>query len=169
MPSTSERAIALAFDSHLLAQEALLAARRLEEDGLIALHDAVVITRPDRSPAHVVETTDPTPVAAAVPSSLGGAIVGTLVAGPLGVLIGGVVAGAGGAVAAKLIDTGISDRTIAQLRRLAAPGQSILVLLFDDVAPFEVLTELHRFSGARLVYTTLPPAGVEAVRQALAA
>ena len=116
-----------------------------------------------------VETTDPTPVAAAVPSSLVGAILGTLVGGPLGFLIGGVLGGSTGAIAAKLIDTGISDRLIAQLRHITAPGQSVLALLVDDIATRAVLDELHRFQGAQLVYAQLPPGAAELVRQALAA
>ncbi len=46
--------------------------------------------------------TDPLPLAAAVPSTLVGALIGALVGGPHGFLLGGVVAGAGGTVAAKL-------------------------------------------------------------------
>ena len=160
--------VAIAFDSPLLAQEALLASLRLQDEGLLDLHDAVFISRPGRAPAQVTETTDPTPVAAAVPASLVGAIVGTLLGGPIGFLIGGVLGGSTGAVAAKIYDSGISDQLVAQLRHSTAPGQSVLALLVDHVVMSAVLQELHRFSGAQLVYAELPPAQIAAMRQALA-
>jgi uncharacterized membrane protein len=114
----------------------------------------------------VTETTDPTPVAAAVPSSLVGALVGALVAGPLGFLIGGVVAGGTGALVAKLLETGIPRGVVGELRALAEPGQCVLALLVSDVAA-AAIDELRRFHGARVVYAQLPPAALELVRRAL--
>src|SRR5262245_18006626 len=95
-PAASPRIVALAFDSPELAQEALLAARRLEEEHLLTVHDAVIISRRSRRRAQVTGRTDPTPVAAAVPASLVGAVIGSLVAGPFGFLVGGVVGGSSG-------------------------------------------------------------------------
>ena len=162
-----QRIVALAFDSPLSAQQAMLAALRLQEQGELVLHDAVFVSRDEGSPAEVIETMDPTPVAAAVPSSLFGALVGTLVAGPLGFLIGGVLAGGTGALVAKLIDTGIPDAVIEQLRELTSPGQTVLALLVSEWATAPVVEELQRFVGAHVVYAELPPAAIEVVRCAL--
>jgi uncharacterized membrane protein len=166
-PESSQRIVALAFDSALRAQEALLAAMRLQEQDLITVHDAVFVSRSEDGTTHVGETTDPAPVAAAVPSSLFGALVGTLVAGPLGFLIGGVLAGGGGALAAKLIDTGIPDGVVGELQELTRPGQTVLALLVSDIAGMAVIEELRRFKGARVVYAQLPPIALEVVRQAI--
>ncbi|MDB4953020.1 MAG: hypothetical protein JWO36_589 [Myxococcales bacterium] len=165
------RIVAFVFESPLFAHEAYLAAMRLQEDGLVTIHDAVFVSRRSRCSASVTETTDPTPAAAAVPSSLVGALVGMLVAGPLGFLIGGVLAGASGALAAKLIDLGIPDRLIVQLRKITQPGQSALALQVDlaggELGGSELLQELRRFQGAQLVYSQLPPAQAALVQQAL--
>ena len=165
--AADNRTVALAFDSPLLAQEAMLAALRLQDNGLLAVHDAVFVTRNEHGEISVTETMDPTPVAAAVPSTLFGALVGTLVAGPIGFLAGGLLGGGAGALAAKLIDTGIPDRTVARLRDLTRPGQTVLALLVTDISGEAVVGELHRFQGAEVVYADLPPADLEVVRQAL--
>lgn len=165
--TTRQRIVALAFDTPDKARDALLAAARLQEQGQLVLHDAVFVSCSDDSPDEVIETRDPTPIAAAVPSSLFGALVGTLVAGPLGFLIGGVLAGGTGALVAKLVDTGIPDQAIRELRDLAKPHQTILALLVSDWSAGAVVEELHRFQGAHVVYAELPAAAIELVRQAL--
>ena len=159
--------VGFSFESPLFAQEALLAALRLQDSGMLAIHDAVFISRDRDGAITVTETTDPTPVAAAVPTSLFGALIGAIVGGPIGFLIGGIAGGGAGAFAAKLIDTGIPDDIVAQLRGRTRPGRTVLALLVDDVSAEAVIGELHRFQGAEIVYTDLPPAAVEVVRQAL--
>jgi uncharacterized membrane protein len=140
--------LALSFDSPPLAHHALHEAKRMHEEHQLALHDVVVVSAED-GPAKVVESMDPTPLAAAVPSTLLGALVGALVAGPLGFLIGGVVAGSTGAMVTKLVDTGIPHRLVAMLRRRARPGESVVALLVDDSDPVE---ELRQMPGAHVVY-----------------
>lgn len=168
-PTESQRRIiAISFDSPLRAQEALLATLRLEERGLLTLHDAVFINRSTTGRAEIVETSDPSPVAAAVPTSLLGALVGTLLAGPIGLLVGGALAGGAGALAAKLVDTGIPDRVVSELGELTQPGQTSLALLVSDAAAQAVLDELRRFQGARIVYADVPPEALEVMRQVLA-
>lgn len=162
------RIVAIAFDSPLRAQEALLAALRLEELELLEIHDAVFVNRAPSGRVEIVETSDPGAVAAAVPSSLVGALIGTLVAGPLGLLVGGVLAGGGGALAARLIDAGIPDHVVRELGDLTQPGHTALALLASDVAGPAVLDELRRFQGARIVYAEVPPEELAAMRQVLA-
>jgi len=162
------RLVALGFDSPLRAQEALIATLRLQEQKLLDLHDAVLVSRHGQGSPEVTETMDPTAVAAAVPSALLGALVGTLVAGPLGFLIGGVLAGGAGAIAAKLVSTGIPYCTILALQDLTRSGQTVLALLVSDIAGIAVIDELRRFQGAEVVYAELPPATLELVRQVLA-
>lgn len=140
--------LALAFESRPLAQQALHEARRLHESQQLALHDIVVVSAED-GPAKVVESMDPTPLAAAVPSTLFGAIVGAVAGGPVGFLIGSVIAGSAGALVTRLVDTGIPHRLVATLRERARPGQSVVALLVDDTDSVESLRHLP---GARVVY-----------------
>jgi uncharacterized membrane protein len=166
-PAPEHAIIAIAFASAHRAREALLAALALQDLGKLAVHDAVFVVRTDDSTARVYETTDPTPADAAVPSSLLGALIGTLLAGPLGAVIGGALGAGSGALAAALIDTGIPDDVVIQLREMTAPGDTVLALLVSDVRGNAVLTELRRFQGARIVFATLPAAALELVRRAL--
>lgn len=160
------RIIALAFGSERDAQRAMRAAFWLQDRQRLTIHDAAFVTRLADGTVSVAETTDPTPVAAAIPTSLFGALVGTLVAGPIGFLIGGVLGGGGGALVAKLVDVGIPHRVIAELRELTRPGQTVLALLVSDVAG-TVVDDLRRFRGAQVVYTPVPAAALDAVRGAL--
>ena len=137
--------LALAFESPPLAHDALL---KLRDERQVALHDVVVVSAEDGR-GRVVESMDPTALAAAVPSTLLGALVGSLVAGPLGLLIGGVIAGGTGALVTKLADTGIPHRLVAQLCKRAQPGQAVVALLVDD----RDVTELSHLPGARVVYS----------------
>lgn len=53
---------------------------------------------------------DPIVLAASIPSSLVGAFIGSLVAGPFGLLIGGVLAGGTGALITKSIELRIETQ-----------------------------------------------------------
>jgi uncharacterized membrane protein len=159
--------VALTFDATSRAHEALLAALRLEERELLTLHDAVIITRSPSGRIEITETSDPAPVAAAVPTSLIGALIGTLVAGPIGLLVGGVLGGGGGAIAARLADDGIPDRVVRDIADETPAGQTSLALLVGDVASTAVLDELRRFQGARILYADVSPEAPEAALEAV--
>jgi uncharacterized membrane protein len=143
-----QRILALEFDSPPLAHDAVHATWELHHRHEVSVHDLVLVSTEDGRP-RVVESMDPTPLAAAVVAALLGALVGALVAGPVGFLIGGVIAGTTGVLVTKLVDTGIPHRLIAQLRRRAKPGQAVLALLVDDNARVD---ELRHLPGAHVVY-----------------
>jgi uncharacterized membrane protein len=148
-PSESQRLIALEFDSAPDAHHALHEAWRLHDQNQLAVHDAVVVSAEYGAP-EVVESFDPAPIAAAVPSSLLGAIVGSIAAGPLGFLIGGVIAGATGALVTRFADTGIPHRLVARLRQRTKPGQAVVALLVSDEE--KAIAQLRGLPGAHVVY-----------------
>ena len=88
-------------------------------------------------------------------------------AGPVGWLAGGAIGAAGGAAAAKLVDLGVPDEWVDWFRDEVQPGTTTLVLLVTDLDRDALVTELERFSGAKLVYANLEPYWLDRMHQAL--
>jgi uncharacterized membrane protein len=168
MENDPRKLIVLAFDSPLKAQEALMAATRLMTEGEILLHDAVFVSKDLSGETRVKETTDATPGEAALDGAFWGLLFGTLLAGPVGAIVGSALTAGTSALAAKLIDTGVPDERVQQLRDTITPGTTALALLVSHVHVEALVKEMHRFAGAQIVTTDLPDATVAAVREALA-
>ena len=170
MPQTPENSklLVISFDDPLRAQEFLIAAARLQKNNDIQLHDAVIIQRDKDGASHVRETTDVTPARAGVGAGVWGLLLGTLFGGPIGGLVVGAASAGGGALYAKLVDTGVKDKTIKDLREAVPPGRTALALLVSHVSVADLQRELARFPNTTLVETDLPPAAVNAVTEALA-
>lgn len=164
---SNQKLLVIAFDDQLKAQEFLLAVVRLQKNQDLQLHDAVFVRRDPDGSSHVTETTDVTAGRGAASGGVWGALVGLLFGGPVGGLIGGAAAAAGGALIAKLRDIGIKDGTIKELREAVPPGRTGLALLVSRVSVADLQLELARFPNTTLVETDLPPATIEAVREAL--
>jgi uncharacterized membrane protein len=167
MANDPRKLIVLGFDSRLKAEEALLAATRLQTEGEIILHDAVFVTKDEDGSTRVTETVDETPGDAALSGGFWGMLFGTILAGPVGTVVGGAVSAGAGALVAKLVDTGISDGSIKSLRETIGTGTTALALLISHIHEEKLVAELHRFAGATLVATDLPEAAVAAVKAAL--
>ncbi len=167
-PSENNKLLVISFDDPLRAQEFLLAAVRLQKNHDLQLHDAVIIARDADGTSHVRETTDVTPVQAGAGAGVWGLLLGTLFGGPIGGLVIGAASAGGGALYAKLVDNGVKDETIKQLREAVPPGRTALALLVSHVSVADLQRELTRFPNTALVETDLPPAAVNAVTEALA-
>ena len=85
----------------------------------------------------------------------------------MGWVVGAGVGAGTGAVAAKIIDHGVSDEWVAWFRDAIASGTTTLALLVEDLEPAALVTELERFAGARLVYANLDPMWLDRMRTAL--
>lgn len=167
-PPDNSKLLVISFDDPLRAQEFLIAAARLQNNDEIQLHDAVVIRREQDGTSHVRETTDVTPGRAGVGAGVWGLLLGTLFGGPIGGLVVGAASAGGGALYAKLVDTGVKDATVRELREAVPPGRTALALLVSHVSVAALQRELARFPNAALIETDLPPAAVNAVQEALA-
>ena len=167
-PPDNSKLLVISFEDGLRAQEFLLATSGLQKRGDIQVHDAVLITRDEDGRSHVRETSDVTPGRAGVGAGVWGLLLGTLFGGPIGGLVVGAASAGGGALLAKLIDTGVKDETIKKLRSTVPPGRTAVALLVSHVSVADLQRELTRFPGAELVETDLPDAAVAAVQYALA-
>jgi uncharacterized membrane protein len=163
----NSKLLVISFEDALRAQEFLLAVARLQHRDEIQLHDAVIISRTEDGESHVRETTDVTPSQAGLGAGVWGLLLGTLFGGPIGGLVVGAASAGGGALFAKLVDTGVKDETIEQLRTTVPPGRTAVALLVSHVSVADLQRELARFPGAALVETDLPDAAVSAVQNAL--
>jgi uncharacterized membrane protein len=166
-PGAVHRLAAISFDDDLKAVEFMTAVTRLARDGKLGLRDAVFVVKDADGKTHIRETTDLQPGRTALSAGLWSGLLGLLLGGPFGMLIAGGVGAGAGAVTAKLVDVGVTDEFVAQLRDMVRPGTTTVAVLADDVDADAVLVELHRFEGARYVAGNLPLAGIQAVRDAL--
>ncbi|MCC5953431.1 MAG: DUF1269 domain-containing protein [Acidimicrobiia bacterium] len=154
------------FDSEAGAAEMLTTLNRMSTEGTLLLQDAVFVTRNDKGKIKVRQTTDPSPGQAA----WGGAFWGLLFGIILFIPVIGLAIGAGSAaLMAKLIDTGISDDFVKQLRESIQPGNVYLAVLVSHVDREAALEEVKRYAGLTSIVTTnLPPEAVETLEEALA-
>lgn len=159
--------IVLSFDSPLKSREAFIAFQRLQDDEVLVVHDAVFIDKDDRGKTEVTETIDPELGTSAFSGGLWGALLGTLIAGPLGTLVGAAASAGVGALSAKLIDLGIPDATVKELEEAIGPGHSGLALLLTHIRADELERELSRFAGAKLVRSDLSAETLQRLRDAL--
>ena len=159
--------IGVSFDKVTRAEEVLLALVHLQQEGEIAMSDAVVVLKDDAGKVRIHQTIDPTPGRSALTGSIWGMLVGMLFGGP--VFLAAAVAGAGGgALMAKLIDLGLDDEWVKDVGKWLDPGTSaLLVLVAADVRP-AVLKELSRYEGD-VLYCTFPDAVRQELERALAA
>ncbi len=163
----NQKLLVISFDDVLKAQELLLTVVRLQKNNELQLHDAVIIRRDEDGSSHVVETTDITPGRGALSVGIWGLLFGTLFAGPLGGIVVGAASAGGGALYAKLVDHGIKDATVQELRTAVPPGRTALALLVSRVSITDLQLELARYPGAMFVESDLPPAAIAAVQEAL--
>ncbi|HEY2271476.1 MAG TPA: DUF1269 domain-containing protein [Jatrophihabitantaceae bacterium] len=166
-PPDNSKLLVISFEDALRAQEFMLAVAGLQHREDIEVHDAVVISRDPEGKSHVRETTDLTPGQAGLGAGVWGLLLGTLFGGPIGGLVVGAASAGGGALFAKLVDTGVKDETIEALRTTVPPGRTAVALLVSHVSVADLQRELTRFPNAELVETDLPDAAVSAVQNAL--
>jgi len=159
--------VGISFDDGYRADEFLSSARRLASRGRLVLLDAVIVRMNEGGRILVHETTDLEPVRTAWSGAVWAGLFGLLVGGPVGWVAGTAVGAGGGALAAKVIDHGISDEWVGWFREAVRPGKVIVALLVEDLDQDALVTEAARFVGAELVYSNLDALTIERVRSAL--
>lgn len=166
-PGSVQRLAAISFDDDLKAVEFMTAVTRLARDGKLSLHDAVFVVKAPDGKTYVRETKDLQPSSTAIGAGLWSGLFGLLLGGPVGMLVAGGIGAGAGAVTAKLVDVGVTDDFVDQLREMVKPGTTTVAVLAEQVDTDAVLEELKRFEGGRYVAGNLPLSGIQAVRAAL--
>lgn len=147
--------VGISFPDGFRAQEFLTATAGLASRGSLKLRDAVTVVKDAEGKTTVQETTDLQPARAAMSGAMWAGLFGLLLGGPVG-WAAGIALGAGsGAIAAKVIDVGISDEWVAWFRDAVKPGTATVALLVEELDQEALVKEAARFNGAELVYANL--------------
>jgi uncharacterized membrane protein len=161
------RLAAISFTDDLRAAEFMTAMTRLARDGRLSLRDAVFVVKDDNGKTHIRETRDLQAGPTALGAGLWSGLFGLLLGGPVGMLVAGGIGAGAGAITAKVVDVGVTDEFVDQLREMVQPGTTTVALLGDEIDTNAVLAELERFEGARYVAGNLPLDGIKRIREAL--
>lgn len=156
---------AFTFSHPLLAQEALLAAMRLQSKGHLGIDDAAIVHRAEGGRVRIVQTKDISTSQGAISGSWWGLLAGLFMPG--GPLVGAALGAALGGVFAKMRDIGIDDDQMRQMGERLTDGESALFLLVTDCHQARALHEVGRFE-ARVLHSTAPADLVEQVTERLA-
>lgn len=144
--------VVVAFDDELKADEAMVAAARLQRQHQIDIEDAAIVVKTHKGKIKVRETTDITAGKGAAVGSWWGLLIGVLLGGPLG----GVLWGAGlGALYGKMVDLGVDEKFMKEVGETLAPGHSAIFFLIRSANPEAAMEELSRFDG-RVLRTSFP-------------
>lgn len=161
--------VGISFPDRFRAQEFLTAVSRLAANGVLDLEDAVVVTKRDDGHTAVTETVDPQPGRTAMTSGMWTGLFGLILGGPVGWAAGAVIGAGAGALTAKLVDLGISDEWVGWFREAVAPGTATVAVLASDIDENRFVAEVHRFSGAELLYANVDDDFLGRLEQALGA
>ena len=144
--------LAIRFDHPLKAQEALLAMLRIASQDVIRIEDAAIIDKDQNGKIRLRQSKDLNPSQGAAAGGWYGAFIG-IIAGPLGIIAGGVLGASVGGLFAKLRDIGINDDHMKEMGDRILPGEDILFLLLDNIDQAGFCAEMKRFDGT-LIETT---------------
>lgn len=165
--SESSTIVGLSFEDPYRAQEFQVAAVGMVAKHDLELLDVVTIVKDHDDRTRVIESIDPTPGQSAISGGMWAGLFGLLLGGPIGFAAGAAFGAGVGAVTAKVVDLGLPDAWVAWFREAVRPGTTTVVLLLDSPNVETVLSELERFTGARLVYANVPPDVIDRIRTAI--
>ncbi len=144
--------IVIGFDNEADAFAMRGALTRLQNQYVISMEDAVVVTRDASGKVHLHQALNLT-AAGATSGMFWGSLIGMMFLNPL---LGAAVGAGTGALSGKLADIGINDNFMKGLAETLAPGSSALFVLVRQSTPDKVLEGLKEFAGkGRVLQTSL--------------
>jgi uncharacterized membrane protein len=142
------------------AGEVCASLQRLHEQFLLEIEDVAYITREENGKVKLHETVGVTTIATRmglVRGTIWGGLLGLLFFNPvLGMVAGGALGAAGGAVTGKIMDYGIPESFMKELGQKVQPGTSALFILFRKDNWEQVLDRVAEFGGT-VMHSSLSP------------
>ncbi len=136
------------------AEKALHKLRDMEDEYLIDLDDAVIVTRRKDGKVKLTQSVNLTEIGA-WDGAFWGLLIGFLFTGPLGmILVSGIGAGFG-ALAGSSADYGINDEFIKDMSKEVQPCCSALFILVRQMTEDKVIERLEGLDGT-IIKTSLP-------------
>lgn len=145
--------IVAAFNDESKANQVMADLKKLQEQDVILLVNAAVMTKDAAGKVSIRETQDVSSGKGALFGAVAGGLVG-LLGGPLGVIIGAAAGAATGGVAANKIDMGFPDDMLAELQDTLKPNSSAILALIQHQWVDRLMEELEK-AGATLFRQTL--------------
>jgi uncharacterized membrane protein len=156
--------VVVVFDDETTAFEMRTELAKMQQEYLIDMEDAVVVTKDAGGKVKLHQAVNLT-ASGAVGGGFWGLLIGMVFLNPLL----GAAAGAGaGALAGKLSDLGINDAMMKKLAESFQPGSSALFVLVRKATPDKVLEGLKQFAGkGKVLQTSLTQDDEAALRSVL--
>lgn len=152
----------LKFNDPAGADRVLLALQGMQERQLIDIGDAAVVSRPEGRKKPITRQLHHTVGAGTLGGAFWGLLFGVIFYLPL---LGLAVGAAMGALGGSLIDVGIDDDFISQVREKVTPGTSALFALTSREATDAVTEELKQYDF-EIISTNLPEEQERKLREA---
>lgn len=155
--------LVIAYDDEATAFEVRAELIRMQQEYLLQLEDAVVVTRPEgKVQLHQAVNLTAT---GALGGTMWGTLIGLIFLNPL---VGAAVGAASGALAGRLTDIGINDDFIREVGQAVAPGGSAVFVLIRKMTADRVLQRLEGLGHrGRILRTSLSEADEARLRDAV--
>jgi len=142
--------VVVAYDDQFKAEEVRTKLRKLQQDYLLDLEDAVVAVKDDKGRVKLHQLYNLT-ASGALSGGFWGTLIGLIFMNPL---LGLAVGAGAGAVSGALSDVGINDDFMKDLAATFKNGSSVLFVLVRKATPDKVLEELQG-TGGKVIKTSL--------------
>lgn len=142
--------VVIAYDDMHKAEEVRLTLRKLQQEYLIDLDDAVVAVKYPDGKIKLNQAVNMTAMGA-MTGGFWGTLIGCIFLSPL---FGMAVGAASGAISGALSDVGINDNFMKQVSQKLQPGTSALFVLVKHATPDKVMERLQG-TGGHVLQTSL--------------
>jgi uncharacterized membrane protein len=156
--------VAVVFDDEATAFDMRAALVRMQQEHLIEIEDAVVVTRDKKGKTKLDQAVSLTS-AGAVGGGFWGMLIGLIFLNPL---LGAAIGAGAGALSGRFNDIGLNDKMMKDLAQSFTPGTSGLFVLVRKATVDKVLQGLKEFTGkGKLFQTSLNKDDEAALREAI--